>query len=691
MPDVNPLLVPSGLPNEAPAFDKVKDRHFVPAVRVTLKEARANIRAIKNNPDEPTFANTILAFETADERFGVIMDHLSNEMLVAKTDELKAAQDAALPLRAKFATSVSMDKKLFARIEAVHRNLQERARLTVPQLSLLDDTYKGFLRSGIKLKGAARNRIKEISEEFATLGAQFKDNQTKANEAFILVIDHPDDLKGLPEGAVKAAAAEAEARDMAGKWVITLEYPSYGPFMDYAENRALREKLFMARSTRCWNDAHDNGPVIKRMVELRHEKATLLGYKNHASYVLEERMTGSVETVMKFLNDLKDIYKPGATEERKELQAYAASFPDGPAELKPWDVAFYVTKLKEEKYQYSATELRDYFPLDQVLDGCFKHFSRQFGVKFTENKNYPTKSPDIRGFDVTDESTGAFIGTIYTDFHPRKGKAENAWMTEYRSQGLYRGKIERPVTAIVCNFTKPIGNEQPYLDFEDEVITLFHEMGHALDGLLQEGECRSQASYRREWDSVELPSQVQEKWCFTPETLAMISRHKVTGESLPEEMIAKINNAKNFRAATAGLRQVGMGMLDMAWYTTDPAEIEAKYGFDVFKFEEAATAETRFTKMVGGPISSTFSHIFDGGYDAGYHGYAWADNLAADAYEYLTERKIYDTERLSKFRNDFIRHGGAQPAAVLYRNFRGQDPDPQALPRSQGLIPPKAA
>lgn len=686
----NPLLVPSTLPNQAPEFGKVKDTDFLPAIKVALKEARAQIRAIANNPDAPTFENTILAMETSGETLGTITEHLSNEVYASGSEVLVETQQKIEPLTARFHTSVSMNKKLFERVKAVHDNLAEISKLTAGQLTLLNDSYDGFRRSGAELKGAARKRMKEINIESSTLGTQFTENMKRANEKFVLFLDSADDLKGLPASNIESAAAEAAGRGSPGKYALTLEYPSYGPVLDYADDRTLRERIWRAVNTRAWKDEFDNQETIKRIVTLNHESAQLLGYKNHASYVLEDRMTENPETVMNFLKGLKDAYKPAAVEDLRRLQEFAIKN-GGPEELKPWDIRYYGEKMKEAEYGFSKAELRDYFPLDKVLDGCFTHFSKQFGVKFTENKDYPTKSPDIRGFDVTDEKTGAFIGTLYTDFFPRKGKKDGAWMTEYRAQGLYRGQTERPVTAICCNFTKPVGNEQPCLDFEDEVVTLFHEMGHALDGLLQQVEFRSQAGYRRKWDAVELPSQIQEKWCFTKETLALISSHKVTGEPLPEELIEKLNRSKNFMAGYYGLRQVTMGVLDMAWYTTDPKEIQGKYGFDVFKFEEAVTADTRLMPMLAGPISTAFSHIFGGGYDAGYHGYAWADNLAADGYTFLTERKTYDTERLSKFRDEFIRHGAKAHPAVLYRNFRGQDPDPQALPRSQGLLTPKVA
>lgn len=696
MPDVNPLLVPSGLPNEAPAFDKIKDRHFMPAVRAALKEARANIRAIKSNPDQPTFENTIVALETAGETFGDVMSMLQNQVSASGSPALVKALQTAEPLRASYSSSVSLDRKLFARVKAVRESLKTSGRvLTLEQSKLLEDAYDGFRREGAELKGAARKRIKEIDAEMSTLGTAFDENVKKAIEAFTLVLE-AEDLEGLPESYLEGAAGKAKEKGHEGKWVVTLDYPSYGPFLDFSKRRDLRERIWHAVNTRCWNDDFDNQGLIRKTIELRHERAQLLGYKDHASYILEERMTGNTETVMKFLNDLKSVYKPAAIEELKHLQAFAnedASFcnHDGsPAELKPWDIYYYMEKMREAHYGFSKADLRDYFPLDKVLEGTFKHFEK-FGVKFTHNPAYPTTSPAIKAYDVTDTDTGGFVGTLYADFHPRKGKSQGAWMTEYRGQGLHRGEIKRPVTAIVCNFTEPTGNNQPYLDFEDEVKTLLHEMGHDLDALLQDGTFRSQGAFSREWDAIELPSQIQERWALNKETLRSMTRHKVTGKPIPDDLIDRMIAAQNFMAATTATTFNNRSLLDMAWHTTDPAEIDAKYGFDVFAFEKDVTEDDRLFPMYAGPFSTAFTHIFAGGYSAGYNGYAWADNLAVDAYDYVTERGAYDTERLMKFRDEFIRAGGTRPAAVSYRAFRGQDPDPQALPRSQGLIPPKVS
>ncbi|MCM2343108.1 MAG: M3 family metallopeptidase [Alphaproteobacteria bacterium] len=686
MASVNPLLAPSGLPNEAPAFDKIKDRHFLSALRTAVKEARADIRALKNNPETPTFANTIEALELAGERLSILSSLLSNQMLAAGTPKLKATEDKISPLRARFNMAALTDTKIFKRVKAVWDQHHDDPTLTTEQHTLLKKTYDGFRNGGALLKGADKKRLKEIVEEMSTLDSDFSENVKKDVEAFAMIITDKDDLKGIPEDAVAAAAEEAKTRGLENQWVFTLDYPSYGPVASYAENRSLREKMWRAYGSRGWQTEHDNQELIRRILTLKHERAQLLGYNNHAETVLEDRMAQTPQTVATFLDQLKNVYKPAALKDMESLRAFAAQM--GHDDLKPWDITFYAEKQKQELYGFSSEDLKPYFPLEKVLAGTFQHFSQQFGIQFSENKQYPTWHPDVKAFDVTDEKTGAFVGTLYTDFHPRKGKKGGAWMTDYRAQGLYQGQIERPVIAIECNFTKPLPGKPALLD-HDEVTTLFHELGHAVHGLVSDVTYRSKASPYVPWDAVELPSQVQENWAFTRETLALISGHYQTGEKIPEDLYQKMVASKNYMAGAAGLRQVNLATLDQAWYNTNPKDIEDKFGFNIFAFEEAVTADTRLFPMLAGPTSTSFTHIFSGGYDAGYYSYKWAEVLDADAFEYLTELTTYDSYRLNKYRKEFLAKGGTDNPATLYRNFRGQDADPQALPRREGLLPPK--
>ena len=680
----NPLLVPSPLPNHAPAFDKIKDEHYLPAIEKGLAAVKAELKALKENPDAPTFDNTVVALENMGELLSHIMEILGNQVSAAATPALVEIKQQTAPQLAEFYSSVAMDEELFARIKAVWDKEHDSAILSIEQKTLLKNTYDGFRRSGALLQGKDKDRMKEINIAFSTLGTQFNENIKDSMEAFALVIDKESDLAGLPEDVIAAAKARAEKKELVGKWLFTLDYPSFGPFVTYADSRALREQLWRAFSTRAWKDEFDNQDTIKQIVSLSYESANLLGYKTPAHFVLEDRMSEKPETVFGFLDKLKGAYKTSAQRDLDALKEFAAKI-GGPTDLKPWDIGYYSEKMKESVFGFSSEELRPYFPLDKVLSGCFEHFSRQFGVTFTENKKYPVWAADVKAFDVTDNNTGEFVGTFYTDFHPRTGKKPGAWMTGYRSQGVYRGKIERPIIAIVCNFTEPLP-DKPSLLNHDEVTTLFHEMGHAMHGLLSNVTYRSLASPNVKWDFVELPSQVQENWAYTRETLDLISGHWQTGEKLPDDLLAKLNRAKNFMIASMGLRQVNLGLLDMTWYTTDPKDIESKYGFDVFKFEEEVTKDTRLFPMLAGPTSTSFSHIFGGGYASGYNSYKWAEVLDADAFDFLTENKVYDEERLMKYRREILERGGTEHPAILYRNFRGQDADPDALLRREGLL-----
>lgn len=689
MTAANPLLIPSDLPNQAPAFDKIKDEHYAPAIAKGLEEAQQELEAIKSNKDTPTFENTIVALENMGETLNHIMEILGNQISAAATPALVEIKQETAPKLAEFYSSVAMDEDLFVRIKAVWDKDSKSDRLSTEQKTLLKNTYDGFRRSGALLEGAAKARMKEINIAFSTLGTQFNENIKNSMEAYTLVIDQEADLSGLPEDVIAAAKARAEKKDLKGQWLFTLDYPSFGPFITYADNRALREKIWRAFGSRAWKDDFDNQDTIKQIVSLSYESANLLGYPTPAHFVLEDRMSEKPETVFGFLDKLKGAYKEAAVRDLEALKEFAAKN-GGPAELKPWDIAYYSEKMKEAVFGFSSEDLRPYFPLEKVLDGCFEHFSRQFGVTFTENKKYPVYAPDVKAFDVTDTRTKAFIGTFYADFHPRTGKKPGAWMTGYRSQGLYRGKIERPIIAIVCNFTEPLP-DKPSLLTHDEVTTLFHEMGHAMHGLLSAVTYRSLASPNVKWDFVELPSQVQENWAYTRETLDLISSHWQTGEKIPDDLFRKLNDSKNFMIASMGLRQVNLGLLDMTWYTTNPQDIEKQYGFDVFKFEEEVTKGTRLFPMLAGPTSTSFSHIFGGGYASGYNSYKWAEVLDADAFYYMTEKAVYDEERLMKYRREILERGGTEHPAILYRNFRGQDADPDALLRREGLLSDKAA
>lgn len=679
---VNPLLEISTLPNHAPPFDKIKNEHYMPAVEAGIAEARRNIDAIKNNSQEPTFENTIVALETASELLGQATTIFYNQLAAVGGDDLQELAEKIGPVSSNFSSDVIQDEKLFERVKTVHDQIDVLG-LTPEQKTLLDDTYKGFVRGGALLDAEKKKRLREIDEQFSVLGPTFMNNVVKSAEAFELVIDNEADLAGLPEFAKAAAKFEAEERGYKGKWLITLDMPSYLPFIQYADNRALREKVWRAFSSRAWNDEYDNSGNILKIVKLKHERANLLGYATHAHYVLEERMAEKPDTVIAFLEKLKKSYKPAAMEDYRRLGEFARKR-DGLTKLNPWDVAYYSEKMKEDLFKFSSEDFRPYLPLDNVLEGCFEHFSRLFGIKFNKTDKYPVWHPDVQAFELANEKDGAFIGTLYADFYPRKGKKDGAWKTSYREQGLFNGRVENPVVAIVCNFTKPTA-DKPSLLTHSEVLTLFHEMGHAIHALLSNVTYRSLSGTSVLWDFVELPSQVQENWCYEKETLDMFASHYQTGEKIPADLIQKLRDSMNFMVGWAGLRQINFAFLDMAWHAQDPSGIT-----DVAAFEDAATADTSIFPRMAGPASNAFTHIFGGGYSAGYYSYKWAEVLDADTFELFLERGLYDRKTAEAYKNEILARGGSEHPKILYNRFRGRDADPDALLRREGLLP-KAA
>lgn len=677
MTDHNPLLAEFKNPHNAPPFGSIKEEHYLPAVKVAIEEARANIEAIKANPENPTFENTIEALELASEKLGMVSGIFYNQLSAGSTDGLEALVAEIGPLSANFGSDVIMDADLFKRVKAVY-DAREKLNLTAEQSTVLEDGYKGFVRGGALLDEAGKKRMREISEQMSVMGPEFAKNVKKSSEAFTLVIEDEKDLSGLPQNAIDAAVLEGEERNLKGKWVFTLDYPSFGPFVTYADNRSLREKMWRAFGARAYKDEYDNCDNILKIVTLKDERAKLLGYKNHADYVLEQRMAKTPEAVMGFLKKLLATYKPSAQKDLADLKAFAQES-GFEGDIMPWDIAYYSEKLKEKLFAFSSEDLRPYFPLEQVLDGTFTHFSKLFGVKFTTAK-YPVWHEDVVAYDVTDEKTGDFLGLFYADFYPRKGKKPGAWMTSYREQGLFTGGMKRPFVAIVCNFTKPT-KEAPSLLTHDEVLTLFHEMGHAMHMMLSNVTYSSHAGTAVLWDFVELPSQVQENWAYTKETLDLFGKHYKTGEAIPAELIQKVNDAKNFFVGWMGLRQSNLGLLDMAWHSADPSTIK-----DVTEFEDMVTRDTTLFPRMAGPTSTSFTHIFGGGYSAGYYSYKWAEVLDADTFEMFEEKGLYDQETAAKYRSEILAKGGSEHPSILYKNFRGRDADPDALLRREGLL-----
>jgi peptidyl-dipeptidase Dcp len=674
----NPLLEISNLPNKAPAFEKIKAEHYIPAIEAAIAEARANYDAIKNNTDAPTFENTILAMETASETLGTVAGIFYNQLSCMGGDDLHDLAEKIGPINANFSSDIILDESLFARVKAVY---DQRADLdlTVEQHTLLEESYKDFARGGALLDDAKKQRLREISEALSTLSPSFMNNASKSAEAFELIIDDQADLAGLPDSAIEAAAHAAAEKGLEGKWRFTLDYPSYIPFIEFASNRELRHTMWLAFTNRAYGDEYDNCDNILKIVSLKDERAKLLGYDTHAHYVLENRMAETPATVLGFLDKLKSAYKPAAEADLKQLQDFAKDL-DGIEELKQWDICYYSEKLKQKLFNFSSEDLRPYFPLDNVLDGCFDHFAKLFNLEFRAGKGYETWHEDVQTFELYNSDNGDFIGTLFADFFPRTGKKQGAWMTAYRGQGLYNGNVERPVIAIVCNFTKPTPGKQALIT-HNEVTTLFHEMGHAIHGLLSNVTYRSLSGTSVLWDFVELPSQLQENWCYEKETLDMFASHFETGEKIPTDLIDKLRASMHFMVGWGGLRQVALGTLDMKWHTTDPSDIK-----DVDDFETTALKDTALFPKRGGAISSSFSHIFAGGYSAGYYSYKWAEVLDADTFEAFLENGLYDPKTAKAYRDNILSKGGTEKPSVLYNRFRGRDADEAALLRREGLL-----
>jgi peptidyl-dipeptidase Dcp len=679
----NPLTVQSDLPHEAPPFDRIEEDHYLPAVKQAIEEARANIEAIKANDDAPDFQNTIVALEQSSDRLGLICSIFYNQLNAAGTDGLESLAEQIGPINAEFSSDVSLDEELFARIKEVY-DKRDGLGLNTEEMTLLDDTYQGFVRNGALLPEEKKKRLREIAQEMSTLGPTFMNNAKKSSEAYELIIDNEEDFSGLPETTIEGAKAAAEEKGYEGKWLFTLDYPSYGPFLTYADNRQLREDMWRAFNNRAFGDDFDNTELIKKIIRLRNERARLLGFDNHAHFVLERRMAKSSDAVTEFLEKLLSVYRPAAEKDLENLKEFALEqgFKD---DLKPWDVGYYSEKLKQKLFNYSSEDLRPYFPLENVLDGVFEHFSKLFGLKFKKTDKVPVWHKDVSAYEVTDERNGEFVGLMYGDFFPRSGKKQGAWKTSYRDQGLYGTEMKRPIVAIVCNFTKPTKDTPSLLTF-GEVTTLFHEMGHAVHALLSNVTYASHAGTSVLWDFVELPSQVQENWAYKKETLDLFARHYKTGEKIPSELVEKVNRAKNFMVGWGGLRQIGFGLMDLRYHTADPEKV-----VDVAKFEDEVTMDTSLFPRLAGPMSTSFSHIFAGGYAAGYYSYKWAEVLDADTFELFEEKGLYDKETAEKYKEEILSKGGSDKPDVLYRNFRGRDADPDALLRREGLLPEKAA
>lgn len=674
----NPLLEKSTLRYGAPAFDEIRTEHYMPAFNAAIAKGKAEIDSIVNNPEDPTFENTILALEYAGSDLSRVSGIFFNVNEANTNEQMQAIAEEISPVMTEYSMSILLNDKLFERVKQVYGQL-DSLDLGPEEKRLTEITYRNFARNGANIPADRKEEFSKIQEELSLLSLKFGKNVLDATNAYILRITDSSQLAGLPESAVAAGAAEAKSRNLDG-WVYTLQYPSMEPFMKYSDIRSLREQMWRASNAKCIDGESSNENVVKRIVELRIKEAELLGFDKYSDYILEERMAKSTGTVEDFLNDLLVKSLPFAKRDVRQIQDYAkANGLEG--KLMPWDFTYYATKYKDEKYKLNDEMLKPYFKLENVQQAVFALADSLYGLKFTEAKDIPGYHPDVKVYDVTDAS-GRHMALFYSDFFPRDGKRSGAWMTSFREQGYDKDGVEqRPLVSIVCNFTKPTENEPSLLTFY-EVTTLLHEFGHALHGMLSDVRYPSLASPNVAWDFVELPSQIMENWATEKEYLASWAKHYKTGEVMPDELIRKIVDSKNFNSGYAQVRQLTFGICDMAWHTLEKVPSES-----VEQFETEAVAKCQIMPVVKGTaFSPSFSHIFAGGYAAGYYSYKWAEVLEADAFQLFKEQGIFNKEVSGSFRKNILSRGNTEDADVLYRNFRGRDPKPEALLEKLGMV-----
>ncbi len=659
-------------------FSKITTAHFLPAIQHAITLAKEEVAAIVSNTTAPSFENTIEALDYSGELLDRVTSIFFNLNSAETNEEIQKIAQEASPILSEFSNDIVLNPELFKRVKQVYEQKQE-LDLSIEQHTLLDKRYKSFSRNGANLSDTDKGTLRKIDKELSQLGLQFGENILAETNAFELLLTDPADLAGLPEGAKEAAKALAQSKDKKG-WLITLDYPSYIPFMTYADNRSLRKQLAIAFGAKGFqNNALDNQKIVIKITTLRYQRSKLLGYASHADYVLEERMAGTPQQVFSFLNEILEKAKPAATEEFKRLSAFAKEL-DGIDQLQKWDGTYYSEKLKQKLFQLDDEQLKPYFQLENVIDGVFTIATKLYGLHFTATDKVDTYNEEVKTYNVTDKD-GNFIALFYADFHPRPGKRNGAWMTSYKSQMIKNGKNIRPHVSIVCNFTKPTPSKPSLLTF-NEVTTLFHEFGHALHGMLANTTYSGLSGTSVYWDFVELPSQILENWCYEEEALQLFAKHYETGATLPMELIQKIKDSATFQQGMATLRQLSFGLLDMSWHASDPSKTT-----DVKTHEKNAFSGTSlYPDVAENCMSTSFSHIFQGGYSSGYYSYKWAEVLDADAFAYFKAQGIFNTEVATKFKKHVLSKGGTEHPMVLYKRFRGQEPKPDALLKRAGLI-----
>lgn len=688
---MNPLLTDSTLPYGAPQFDKIKTEHYLPAFEQAITEAKAEIDAIVNNPDAPTFENTIAALDEAGGRLNDAAGIFYNLMEADTNDQMQGIAEKVSPMMTEYSMYVSLNEPLFARVKAVHESAEG---LEPDQARLLEKTWKSFVRSGANLGAEDKETYSKLSEQLSLLTLQYGKNVLAATNAFTLNLTEEADLEGLPDFVREAAVETAKSKEMEG-WAFDLSAPSYGAFMKYSTRRDLRQKMWMAYNTRATEGENSNIELCRQIAELRQKIANILGYETYADYALEERMAKNPQTVNEFIQKLLEPSLPAAKAEVKELYEYARANGFEDSEIQPWDFGFWSEKLKDARYSINDEQLKPYFRLESCIDAAFGLAGKLYGLTFEERKDIPVYHPDVKVYDVKD-ADGVHKALFYADFFPRASKRGGAWMTEFRGQSIVNGVEKRPFISLVTNFTKPTAGK-PALLTHDELTTLLHEFGHSLHGILAEGRYSSLTGTNVSRDFVELPSQIMENWAFEPEFLDTFARHFETGEALPDTLINKIVEAKNYNAAYAQVRQLQFGILDMAWHTLKGgsesghfdrlSDLKTMQELGTIAFEKAALKSSNVIPSIPQAcISTSFSHIFSGGYSAGYYSYKWSEVLEADAFSLFKEKGIFSTEVSHSFRDNILSKGCSEDEDVLYRRFRGHDPEPEALLEKLGIV-----
>jgi len=676
----NPLLL-SGFstPFNTIPFEEIKLEHYMPAMKKGIELGKAEIAAIKDNPLPANFENT---FETL-ERCGKLLDTASSVFFNLNSSETSGemqqlAQELS-PMLTAYSNDILMDEELFARIKQAYENSIED-NLNAEQKMLREKTFKSFVRNGANLKGKDKETLKTLNTKLSKLSLTFGENLLKASNAFEMWIDKEDDLVGLPDGFKEASAMAAKAKGKENNWLITLEYPSYIPFMKYSENRELRKKLYLAFGSRSFQkDENNNESNVQEISKLRHQKANLLGYASHANLILEERMAEKPGKVYQLLDELLEHALPVAKKEMEEIQELSNRL-NGPSPIERWDFSYYSEKFKNEKFAINDEILKPYFQLEKVIDGAFITAEKLYGITFEKLENIQKYHDDVITYAVKDKE-GKHLSVFYADFFPRAGKRDGAWMTSFSGQNKYDGLDTRPLVSIVCNFTKPTDTKPSLLTF-GEVTTLFHEFGHALHGMMANGYYESLSGTSVYWDFVELPSQLMENWCYEKECLDLFARHYETDEIIPIDLVQKIKDSANFLSGYQTVRQVGLGRLDMSWHNLTSIPTNS-----VYEFEENAIKGTElFPPSQETTTSCAFSHIFQGGYSAGYYSYKWAEVLEADTFELFKETGIYNKETATSFLENILSRGGSEHPMELYKKFRGKEPSTKALLIKTGLI-----